>query len=65
MIHFTTTEGKIIQLIAIKAASNLEISELIGCSERTIETHIRNIFAKTGYKKREEIILNYRKEESK
>jgi len=55
----TETEDRIVELIATQALSNLEIAQVIGCSERTVETHLHNIFAKTGYRKRGQIILHY------
>jgi len=59
----TPTEIKIIEFIVTEALSNKTISEQIGCSERTIETHMRNILAKLKMKKREELILNIKKSE--
>jgi DNA-binding NarL/FixJ family response regulator len=59
--ELTKTETKIVEFISTEALSNKEIAEKIGCSERTIETHVRSIFMKLNLNKREQIILNFRK----
>jgi len=56
----TPTEQRIVELIQTEALSNLEISEKLGCMERTVETHIRNINIKLGTKNRTEIAIKGR-----
>ena len=46
-IHLTTREIEIIRLIE-KEFSNRQIAEALFISERTVETHRKNIFRKTG-----------------
>lgn len=48
-INLTAREVEIVQLIADEH-SNLRISEKLFISERTVETHRKNIFRKTGIK---------------
>ncbi|MDF2438306.1 MAG: degU 1 [Bacteroidota bacterium] len=48
-IHLTEREREIIQLIA-KEYSNAQISEALFISERTVETHRKNIFRKANTK---------------
>lgn len=48
-IHFTSREKEIIQLIA-KEYSNAQIGETLFISERTVETHRKNIFRKANTK---------------
>ncbi|HEY0029754.1 MAG TPA: response regulator transcription factor [Bacteroidia bacterium] len=48
-IHFTEREKEIIQLIA-KEYSNAQIGEMLFISERTVETHRKNIFRKANTK---------------
>ncbi|HVF96094.1 MAG TPA: LuxR C-terminal-related transcriptional regulator, partial [Flavisolibacter sp.] len=45
--HLTTREIEIIGLIE-KELSNRQIAEKLFISERTVETHRKNIFRKTG-----------------
>jgi len=47
--HITSREREIIQLIS-KEYSNARIAEALFISERTVETHRKNIFRKTGTK---------------
>lgn len=47
--RLTTRETEIVKLIS-KELSNAEIGELLFISERTVETHRKNIFRKTGTK---------------
>jgi DNA-binding CsgD family transcriptional regulator len=47
--HVTPREKEIIRLIA-KEYSNKKISEALFISERTVETHRKNIFRKTNTK---------------
>lgn len=49
IINLTTREKEIIKLIA-KEYSNLKIGETLFISERTVETHRKNIFRKTKTK---------------
>ena len=55
--ELTPTEAKIVELIQKEALSNLEISERLGCMERTVESHIRNINIKLGTRNRVEIAI--------
>jgi two-component system nitrate/nitrite response regulator NarL len=48
-VKLTSRELEIVKLIAAEK-SNLEIAELLFISERTVETHRKNIFRKTGTK---------------
>lgn len=48
-VHLTPREIEIIKLIA-KEFSNAKIGETLFISERTVETHRKNIFRKTGTK---------------
>ncbi len=48
-VYFTEREKEIIQLIA-KEFSNAQIGESLFISERTVETHRKNIFRKAGTK---------------
>lgn len=48
-VHFTDREKEIIQLIA-KEYSNAKIGETLFISERTVETHRKNIFRKANTK---------------
>ena len=48
-VHLTEREKEIIKLIA-KEYSNAKIGETLFISERTVETHRKNIFRKTGTK---------------
>jgi len=48
-IHFTEREKEIVQLIA-KEYSNAKIAETLFISERTVETHRKNIFRKANTK---------------
>lgn len=48
-VHLTEREKEIIQLIA-KEYSNAQIGETLFISERTVETHRKNIFRKAGAK---------------
>lgn len=49
VIRLTSRESEILQLIA-KEYSNSQIAEKLFISERTVETHRKNIFIKTGTK---------------
>ena len=48
-IHLTQRELEIVKLIAAEK-SNLQIAEILFISERTVETHRKNIFKKTNTK---------------
>lgn len=48
-IHFTAREKEIVELIA-KEYSNAQIAEALFISERTVETHRKNIFRKANTK---------------
>jgi DNA-binding CsgD family transcriptional regulator len=53
----TPTEKTIVEYIQSEALSNLEISERLGCMERTVESHIRNINIKLKTRNRTEIAI--------
>ena len=59
-MNLTPTEHKIVNLICTQAATNKEIADQIGCSERTVQTHIRNILTKTKLNNRTEIAVYLR-----
>ena len=48
-IHLTQRELEIVKLIAAEK-SNLQIAEILFISERTVETHRKNMFKKTNTK---------------
>jgi DNA-binding NarL/FixJ family response regulator len=47
-------ESEVAELVA-QARSNREIAEKLFLSERTVETHVRNILGKLGFSTRTEI----------
>ncbi len=53
-IELTPTETKVIQYVA-KGMSNREIAEVLGVSQRTIESHVSNMLSKTGLHNRTEL----------
>jgi DNA-binding NarL/FixJ family response regulator len=53
-IELTPTEAKVIQHVA-KGMSNREIAEVLGVSQRTIESHVSNMLGKTGLHNRTEL----------
>jgi len=53
--QLTKQELKIIHMVKL-GKSNPQIAEAMHISKRTVETHIRNIFGKTGADTREELI---------
>ena len=56
----TNKEKQIFDLV-LQGLSNKEISEQLGnCTERTIETPMRNILQKLGCKNRVEVIVRYK-----
>jgi DNA-binding NarL/FixJ family response regulator len=46
-VELTPTETKVLQYVA-RGMSNREIAEVMGVSQRTIESHVSNMLAKTG-----------------
>ncbi len=55
--NLTPTEQSIVDYIRNQALSNAAIAEQLGCMERTVESHIRNINRKLGTKNRTEIAI--------
>ncbi|MFS8905017.1 response regulator transcription factor [Synechococcus sp. O70.2] len=46
-VELTPTETKVLQYVA-RGMSNREIAEVMGVSQRTIESHVSNMLSKTG-----------------
>jgi DNA-binding CsgD family transcriptional regulator len=55
----TDREREVLALVA-QAMSNREVAQRLVLSERTVESHVRNILAKTGLTRRSELIRWYR-----
>jgi DNA-binding CsgD family transcriptional regulator len=55
----TDREREVLALVA-QAMSNREVAQTLVLSERTVESHVRSILAKTGLTKRSELIRQYR-----
>ncbi|MFS8811862.1 response regulator transcription factor, partial [Synechococcus sp. R55.7] len=53
-IELTPTETKVIQYVA-RGLSNREIAEVLGVSQRTVESHVSNMLGKTGLHNRTEL----------
>jgi DNA-binding NarL/FixJ family response regulator len=53
-VELTPTETKVLQYVA-RGMSNREIAEVMGVSQRTIESHVSNMLAKTGLHNRTEL----------
>ncbi len=53
-VELTPTETRVINLVA-KGMSNREISDALGVSQRTIESHVSNMLSKTGFHNRTEL----------
>jgi two component transcriptional regulator, LuxR family len=53
-IELTPTETKVIQYVA-RGMSNREIAEVLGVSQRTVESHVSNMLGKTGLHNRTEL----------
>jgi DNA-binding NarL/FixJ family response regulator len=53
---FTPTELKIYNLV-VEGKRNKEIGQELGISERTVETHMRNILVKIRCRNRIELII--------
>lgn len=53
-VELTPTEVKVVQLVA-RGMSNREISEVMNVSQRTIESHVSNMLAKTSLHNRTEL----------
>jgi DNA-binding NarL/FixJ family response regulator len=53
--QITSREAEIIQLI-VQGASNQDIADKLYISEKTVKSHIYNIYQKTGVQKRIELI---------
>ena len=56
--NLTKREIEIIQLL-VKGFSNEEISEYLKISTQTVKTHIRNIYAKTGFKDKLKLVVHF------
>jgi len=55
----TDREREVLVLVA-RAMSNREVAQTLVLSERTVESHVRNILAKTGLTRRSELIRWFR-----
>ncbi|MCT7956008.1 response regulator transcription factor [Laspinema palackyanum] len=53
-VELTPTETKVVQLVA-RGMANREIAEAMKVSQRTIESHVSNMLAKTGLHNRTEL----------
>ncbi|MFS8774795.1 response regulator transcription factor [Synechococcus sp. W65.1] len=53
-VELTSTETKVLQYVA-RGMSNREIAEVMRVSQRTIESHVSNMLAKTGLHNRTEL----------
>ena len=53
-IELTPTETKVLQYVA-RGMSNREIAEVMGVSQRTVESHVSNMLGKTGLHNRTEL----------
>ena len=53
-VELTPTETKVLQYVA-RGMSNREIAQVMGVSQRTIESHVSNMLAKTGLHNRTEL----------
>jgi DNA-binding NarL/FixJ family response regulator len=53
-VELTPTETKVLQYVA-RGMPNREIAEVMGVSQRTIESHVSNMLAKTGLHNRTEL----------
>lgn len=53
-VELTPTEVKVVQLVS-RGMSNREISEVMNVSQRTIESHVSNMLAKTSLHNRTEL----------
>jgi DNA-binding NarL/FixJ family response regulator len=58
-IHLTQRESEVASLVS-KGLSNKEISKKMGITIRTAKSHLTSIFAKTGYRDRLELAVNYK-----
>ena len=56
--HLAAREREVAGLVA-QALSNREVARALVLSERTVESHVRSILAKTGLKSRTEITRWY------
>lgn len=57
-LHVTPREDQILMLLA-SGLSQKEISEVLGCSTGTVDTHLKNIKEKTGLQKNTELGCAY------
>jgi len=53
-VELTPTETKVLQYVA-RGMSNREIAQVMGVSQRTIESHVSNMLSKTGLHNRTEL----------
>jgi len=53
-VELTPTETKVLQYVA-RGMSNREIAEVMGVSQRTVESHVSNMLSKTGLHNRTEL----------
>ncbi len=57
--HLTTREREVLAW-ALKGASSKEIAEALVLGERTVETHLANIYRKLGVRGRVDLIMKFR-----
>lgn len=53
----TKTEQRIVLILMMTAASNLEVAEILGVSRHTIKRHLDNVREKTQLSNRSELIV--------
>lgn len=57
--NLTQSEHRIIRAMLDGYWTNAQIAEHLVISPRTVQSHLRNVFAKTGANNRLELCLNY------
>lgn len=57
-ISLTKREREVLALLA-KGQRNSEIAEILGVTENTVETHLKNIFRKLGISNRVQAVTSY------
>jgi DNA-binding NarL/FixJ family response regulator len=57
--ELTPREEEVLKLLVLTGKTNPELAELLGCSARTIKTHLHSIMQKTGVHSRTELVIKY------